>query len=226
MKKFMKGKEAYAAEFLGTFYLVLCIAGAAAAGSRFPGSGNAVGGALGAGLALMTLVYSFGPVSGAHFNPAVTLAFFSIGRFKKEDLLPYLGCQFAGAIFASFLLKALLQSPSLGVTSSPLPLMEAWCIELLLTYMLVGVIMGITDEKDSLGKAAVGLAIGGALAADAIWGGPLTGASMNPARSFGPALASGEFGQLWIYLTAPLAGGWLAAQSYMLLHPHPNPKAK
>ena len=226
MRKFMKGKEAYAAEFLGTFFLVLCITGAAAAGSRFPGSGNAVGGALGAGLALMTLVYTFGSVSGAHFNPAVTLAFFSIGKFKKEDLAPYLGCQFAGAIVASLLLKMLVQSPSLGVTSTPLPLIQAWFIEVLLTYMLVAVIMGITDEKDSLGKAAVGLAIGGALAADAIWGGPLTDASMNPARSFGPALVSGEFGQLWIYLTAPLAGGWLAAQSYVLIHPHANLRQK
>jgi aquaporin Z len=222
----MKGKEAFAAEFIGTFYLVLCITGAAAAGSRFPGMGSALGGAIAAGLTLTVLVYSFGSISGGHFNPAVTLAFYSIGKFKKEQLLPYLGCQFAGAILASLVLKVLVQPPSLGVSSTTLPLVQAWFIEVLLTYMLVGVIMGITDEKDSLGKAAVGLAIGSAITVGAIWGGPLTDASMNPARSLGPALISGEFSQLWLYLTAPIAGGWLAAQSYVLIHPHANPKAK
>jgi MIP family channel proteins len=219
MKKFMKGKEAFAAELIGTYFLVLCGTGAIAAESRFPGSGNGLGVALAFGLAVMVLVYTFGPLSGAHFNPAVSLGFFSVGKLKRDTLWIYLACQFAGATLASMTLKALLAPPLLGVTSSPLPPPQAWCLEVILTYLLVSVILGVTSSTKTLGSAAVGLAIGATITVDAIWGGPLTGASMNPARSFGPALVSGEFGQLWIYLSAPLVGGYLAALTYGLLRP-------
>lgn len=230
MKRFMKGKEAFLAELIGTYFLVLCGTGAIVSGSRIPGAGNSLGGAFAFGLAVMVLVYAFGPISGGHFNPAVSLGFFSIGKLKKENLAPYLGCQFAGAILASLSLKLLVSAPTLGCTVAPgLIWWQAWGIEAILTFLLVSVIMGVTSEGKTLGSAAVGLAIGGAIAVDAIWGGPLTDASMNPARSFGPALVSGElftgnatglFGQLWIYLTAPVAGSLLAAQSYVLLRPN------
>jgi aquaporin NIP len=219
MKKFMKGKEAFAAELIGTYFLVLCGTGAIAAESRFPGAGNTLGAAFAFGLGVMVLVYTFGPLSGAHFNPAVSLGFFCAGKLKRDLLWIYLGCQFVGATLASLTLKALVSPPMLGVTSSPLPAAQAWCIELILTYLLVSVILAVTSTHKNLGSAAIGLAIGATITVDAIWGGPLTGASMNPARSFGPALVSGEWGQLWIYLSAPLAGGFLAAQTYVLLRP-------
>jgi aquaporin NIP len=219
VKKFMKGKEAFVAELIGTYFLVLCGTGAIAAESRFPGTGNSLGGAFAFGLAVMVMVYTFGPISGAHLNPAVSLGFLTSGKMKRDTFWTYLGCQFSGAILASLTLRALVAPPMLGVTSSPLPVAQAWCIEVILTYLLVSVILAVTSESKTMGSAAIGLAIGGAITVDAIWGGPLTGASMNPARSFGPALIAGEFGQLWIYLTAPLAGGYLAAQTYMLVRP-------
>jgi aquaporin NIP len=222
VKKFLKGKEAYAAEFIGTFFLVLCGTGAVAVGSRFPGMGNPLGGAFAFGLTIMVMVYAFGGISGGHFNPAVSLGLYSIGKLKKQDLPYYLGSQFAAAVLASLVLKILVSPPHLAVTSSPLPAWQAWGIELFITFMLVSVILGATNEASGLGKAAVGLAIGGAITAGAIWAGPLTDASMNPARSFGPALISWDFKQLWIYLTAPLAGGWLAAQAHVLVHPQPR----
>jgi aquaporin Z len=219
VKKFMKGKEAYAAELIGTFFLVLCGTGAVAAGSGVARMGNPLGGAFAFGLAVMVLVYAFGPISGGHFNPAVTLGAFRLGRIKKEKIVPYISCQILGAILASLVLKLLVSPSRLGVTSSPLQAWQAWGIELLITFLLVTVILAVTDEAKSLGSAAIGLAIGGAITVGAIWAGPLTDASMNPARSLGPALVSGEFKQLWIYLTAPLAGGWLAAAAFRLLRP-------
>lgn len=204
------------AECIGTFLLVFAGTGAIVVDARTHALGH-VGVAMTFGLVVMVLVYALGHVSGAHFNPAVTLAFTAVGDFPPAQALPYVVAQLLGAVAASGLLRLLFGNVAgLGAT---VPAGSAWqslALEAVLTFVLMYVIMGSVDRRAAPG--ATGLAIGGAVGLDALFGGPISGASMNPARSFGPALVSGHLALHWVYWVGPLAGALLAAAAYRGLH--------
>jgi len=201
------------AELIGTFTLVFIGAGAGALASS-NGSGL-VGVALAHGVALMVIVYAWGAISGAHVNPAVTFGVALAGRMDWLKALRYWVAQLLGAALAGFLLRWLLgETGALGMTlpGSGVSAAQAVTIEAILTFFLVIAVFGSAVAGRN-GNAA-GLAIGMVLAMDILMGGSLTGASMNPARTFGPALALMRFGDLWIYVVGPLVGGGLAALVY------------
>ena len=207
------GTKALFAEAMGTALLTLAAAGASASfgsiGGLMGGGGN---GAWGAGLTLISLVLVFGPVSGAHFNPAVSLGLMLSGRLAKNKLVPYIAAQLLGATVAALFLRVVLNSTVIGQTTSSMFWLSAIILEAMLTFWLVWVILAVTEKEIPLLLA--GLAIGLTVAAAGHWAGHLSGASMNPARSFGPALASMDFSQLWIYLIGPMLGGAGAGLSY------------
>lgn len=205
-----------AAETLGTFFLVFIGTGTIMANDQLQGAIGPLGIALAFGLVVMGMVYATGPVSGAHLNPAVTLGLWSAGRFPASLVPAYVIAQLVGASSASAFLALirtrLSGAPSLGVTTSHVGVAFGLSIEFLLTFALMFVIMAmVTDARAPTGLA--GLAIGVTVAFDALMGGALTGASMNPARSFGPALITGEWDHHWIYWLAPIAGALVAVQT-------------
>lgn len=199
------------AECLGTFGLVFCGCGAIVVNDLFGGQPGHVGVSAVFGLIVMAMIYSFGNVSGAHINPAVTIAFAAAGRFKRAEVLPYVGSQITGAVAAALALKLLFPAhPDLGTTLPAGPTAQAFGMEVLLSFLLMLVILNVSTghkEKGIMAGAAIGATVGLA----ALFGGPVTGASMNPARSLGPAVASGHFDALWLYLAAPVVGTVLAA---------------
>jgi MIP family channel proteins len=155
----------------------------------------------------MAMVYATGHLSGAHLNPAVTLAFVCTRHLPRAEAAAYLAAQLAGAIAAAALLAAIWpsQPAALGTTLPTVGSVSALAYEGVLTALLMFVIMAMATDTRAVGAAAA-IAIGGTVGLDALFGGPVTGASMNPARSLGPALATGELHDLWIYLAGPLAG--------------------
>lgn len=199
-----------AAEFLGTFALVFAGTGAITINEVTAGAIGHAGIALTFGLVVLAFIYTFGDVSGAHFNPAVSLGFWFAGRFERRDVLPYIATQVAGALTASALLRVLFPaSKTLGAT---LPAQGAWqsfILELVLTFFLMLVILSVSTGAKEKGITA-GIAVGSVIALEAMFAGPISGASMNPARSLSPALVSGRLSELWIYLTAPVVGALLA----------------
>jgi len=200
------------AEAVGTFMLVFVGCGAVAADAHSGGALGAVGVSLSFGLVIMVMVYATGHISGAHFNPAVTLAFAAVGRFRWSQVPLYIAAQVLAAIAASGVLMSMFgESP--GVTSPTVGIGPALGVEVLLTFLLMFVITAVATDARAEGQMA-GLAIGGTVAAAALMGGPLTGASMNPARSIGPAVVAGQLDGLWLYLTAPVVGAVLAAAVY------------
>lgn len=203
----------YFAEFLGTFCLVFAGTGAIIVNEISGGVITHLGIALTFGLIVMAMIYSLGEISGAHFNPAVTTAFFLARRFPLRELGPYVLAQCLGAILASMLLHLIFpQSVYLGATLPRILSPQAFLLEGLMSAFLVFVILSVSTGAKEKGITA-GLAIGATVALDALFGGPVTGASMNPARSLGPALVSAHFEYLWIYLTAPFAGALLAVMN-------------
>jgi aquaporin NIP len=200
----------FAAEFIGTFALVFAGTGAIVINDLTGGSVSHVGIALTFGLVVMAMIYTFGDISGAHLNPAVTLGFVSARRMKLRLGLPYIGSQFAGAIGASFTLRVLFPThATLGTTLPAGSAFQSFGLELLLTTLLMLVILNVSVGAKEKGITA-GIAIGGVIALEAMFAGPICGASMNPARSLAPALVSGHFASLWIYLAAPVAGALTA----------------
>ncbi len=200
-------------EAIGTFALVFAGCGAIAVDQL----GDA-GVAAAFGLAIMTMIYALGHVSGAHFNPAVTAAF-AVGRhFPAGRVLPYWAAQVAGAIVAALVLRLSLGNVPLGVTQPSGSDAQAFVWEALLTSFLMLVIVAIATDTRAVGQAAA-IAIGAAVAVGALVGGPISGASMNPARSIGPAVVSGNLSHLWIYLVAPPVGAIAAAVVYRYLRP-------
>lgn len=201
----------YLSELVGTFLLVFAGCGAIVVNDTMGGPLGHVGICLVFGLVVMVLIYSIGNVSGAHFNPAVTLGFYFSGRFKGRELVPYIAAQVIGALAAAALLRALF--PAHETLGSTLPaggeVLRAFAFEVVLTFALMFVILNVATGWQEKGIMA-GAAIGGTVALDALFGGPISGASMNPARSIGPALLSGETTALWIYLAAPVLGALLA----------------
>jgi MIP family channel proteins len=201
--------KALFAEFLGTMLLVLAAAGAGSAAGSIPGGGS---GAWAAGLTLVVLVFMFGPVSGAHFNPAISVGMTIAGRLPKSKTLAYLAAQLCGALLAGLILRLALNSTTLGLTTTQMPPLGAILIEAVLTFWLQWVILSVTEKDVPL--LMTGLAIGFALGAAGMWGGHLSGASLNPARTLGPAIAAWDFSQVWIYLLGPVVGSSVAAMLY------------
>lgn len=197
-----------AAETLGTFALVF--AGTSAIVVDSGGAVSHVGVALTFGLVVFALIAALGDVSGAHFNPAVTCGFWLARRFPGRLVLPYVACQCVGALLASIAVRLLFPAATgLGGTAPAGPAWQSWALEVLLTAFLVFVILSVSTGAAEKGITA-GLAIGAVVGLEALFAGPVSGASMNPARSLGPAIVSGQTDALWLYLTAPLAGAALA----------------
>jgi aquaporin NIP len=204
--------RALGAEALGTFALVLFGCGAIMVDADGGGL-ELVGISLAFGLVVMVMVYALVHVSGAHINPAVTLALASRERFPWSAVPGYWGAQVAGAIAAAIVLRSSLGDvASLGATTPSGSDAQSFAWEVLMTATLLIVILAMATDARAVGAVAV--AIGGTIALASLVGGPISGASLNPARSVGPALVSGDLGSLWIYLTAPLLGGMLGALAY------------
>jgi aquaporin Z len=202
------------AEAIGTFALVFAGCGAIMVSQRFPGSVAPGAVAVVFGLVVAAMIYAVGHISGAHFNPAVTLGFAVVGRFPKKDVPGYWAAQLVGAFVAIAVLDALLpKGAGFGATLPSIPPMAAVAWEAVLTFFLMFVIISVATDTRAHGPIA-GVAIGAAIALDAFMGGPVTGASMNPARSIAPAVFQGELSTLWIYLVGPAAGAVAAAFAY------------
>jgi aquaporin NIP len=207
----------YLAEFTGTFVLVFCGTGASIVDETGHGVVTHVGVAVTWGLVVMAMIYTFGEKSGAHFNPAVTLAFAVQKTFPFSQLLPYILSQASGAICASFVLKTLFPaSKYLGATLPSGTAAQSWIMEAFLTLFLMLTVFSVSERGREKGLLA-GLAVGAVVLLEAMFAGPVSGASMNPARSLAPALASGSLSNVWIYLTAPVAGSLFAVVLHRLL---------
>jgi len=198
--------QKYFSEFLGTFALVFCGTGAIVINEITSGTVTHVGVAITFGLIVLAMIYTFGDVSGAHLNPAVTLGFSALGLFPKKEIAPYLGSQIAGAFLASGLLRFLFPtSQNLGATLPAGPDIQSFVLEIVLTFLLMLVIIRVSQGAKETGWFA-GIAIGSVVGLEAMFAGPICGASMNPARSLAPAIVSGNVSQVWIYLIAPVLG--------------------
>ncbi len=197
------------AEFLGTFALVFAGTGAIVINDA-TGAITHPGIALTFGLIVMAMIYCFGDVSGAHFNPAVTIAFAAARRMPWSEVPRYIGAQVLGALSASGLMSFLFPANAkLGATlPSGLP-MQSFILEVVLTFLLMLVILSVSTGAKEKGITA-GIAIGGVIALEAMFAGPICGASMNPARSVAPAILSGHIEHLWLYIAAPVLGALLA----------------
>lgn len=199
-----------AAEFFGTFALVFAGTGAIVINSVSGGVITHGGIALTFGLIVLAMIYTVGDISGAHLNPAVTLGFLAAGRFPARGVIPYVTSQVLGAISASLLLHFLFpQDGRLGTTLPAGGAMQSFVLEAVLTFFLMWVILSVSTGANEKGITA-GIAVGSIIALEAMFAGPITGASMNPARSLGPALVSLHFESLWIYLVATVLGALLA----------------
>ena len=202
-------RQRLTAEFLGTFALVFAGTGAIVI-NDVTGAVTHVGICLTFGLVVLALIHSLGDVSGAHFNPAVTLAFAFARRFSFRDAVPYIIVQCAGAILASTCLRLMFpENERLGGTIPRGSAMQSFVLELILSSFLMFVILNSTTGAKEKGLA-VGIVVGSVIALEALFAGPICGASMNPARSLGPALVSGQLDSPWIYLLAPTIGTILA----------------
>lgn len=204
-------------EFFGTFALVFCGTGAVVINDVSGGAITHPGIALTFGLVVMALIYSFGDISGAHFNPAVTLAFAAAKRFEARWIGPFIGAQLAGGVFASLLLRVLFPANrTLGATSPSGAALQSLVLEVVLTWLLMLVILNVSTGAKEKGITA-GIVIGAVIGLEAMFAGPICGASMNPARSFAPALVSLHLGDLWIYIVGPIAGALLAVPTLRLV---------
>jgi MIP family channel proteins len=203
-----------AAEAIGTFALVFIGGGSAAVNAWSHGAVSHAGISLAFGCVILVAVYALGHISGAHINPAVTCSFWIAGRFPGREVAPYVLAQLAGAIAGGFAIRAAVGDFALFATTQPaIPIASALVVEVLLSFLLMLVVMAVATDARVSGEVA-GLAVGFVVMGDALMGGPLTGASMNPARSFGPALATGQWNAHWIYWIGPLLGMPLAVLTY------------
>lgn len=211
----------YLAELIGTFGLVFCGTGAIIINQETGGVIGHAGIAATFGLVVMSMIYTFGEISGAHFNPAVTIGFALSGRFDKSEVIPYIVSQVLGALLASFVLKLLFSANiTLGATLPSGAPMQSFILEIILSYLLMLVILNVSQGSKETGLFA-GIAIGGTVLLEAMFAGPICGASMNPARSFAPAIISGNFMDLWIYLSAPVIGVIIAVSTWKIIFQRP-----
>jgi MIP family channel proteins len=209
----------YIAEVLGSFCLVFSGTGAIVINDVSGGTVTHVGIALTFGLIVMSMIYAIGDVSGAHMNPAVTVGFWYAKRFPGRLVAPYIISQVLGAFLASGLLRAMFMShASLGTTLPAGSSLQSFLLETVLTAMLMFVILAVSSGAKEKGLMA-GIAIGGLIGLEALFAGPICGASMNPARSLAPAVVSGSLTHLWIYLIAPLLGAVMGVLCCRAVHP-------
>ncbi|HEX8490697.1 MAG TPA: aquaporin [Chthoniobacterales bacterium] len=198
------------AEFFGTFALVFAGTGAIVINSVSGGAITHIGITLTFGLMVLAMIYTIGDISGAHLNPAVTIGFFAARRFPGSEVLPYVTSQLLGATSASLLLRFLFpQAETLGMTLPSGGLVQSFILEVVLTFILMWVILSVSTGAQEKGITA-GIAVGSVIALEGLFAGPISGASMNPARSFGPALVSLHLEHLWIYCVATVLGAVLA----------------
>jgi aquaporin NIP len=206
----MREARKYAAEFVGTFALVFAGTGAIITNDITHGTVTNTGVALTFGMVVLTMIYAVGDVSGAHFNPAVSLGFFAARQLAGKMILPYVLSQLSGALAASLLLRGLFpQHSTLGTTAPAGAALQSLIFEIILTVLLMFVILNVSVGAKESGITA-GIAVGSVIALEALFAGPISGASMNPARSIAPALVSQHLAHLWVYLVAPVAGALLA----------------
>jgi aquaporin NIP len=212
----------YLAEIIGTFAMVFCGTGAIIINQQTGGVVTHAGVAITFGLIVSAMIYALGDISGAHLNPAVTVAFWVAKRFPAKEIIPYITSQSIGALIASFTLKFLF--PANEMLGSTLPAgssMQSFVLELILTFILMFVIIHVASGSKEQGMFA-GLAIGSVVLLEAMFAGPICGASMNPIRSIAPAIASGHLEHIWIYMLAPVSGAILAVFSWMGLKQKEN----
>ncbi len=207
----------YISEFIGTFSLVFCGTGAMTINEITGGEVTHVGVAITWGLIVMAMIYAFGETSGAHFNPAVSIAFAYAKKFPWREVPRYILAQVLGALLASGILWFLFpDSEFYGATIPTLDVWRAFILEILLTFFLMLVIINVSTGSKEIGTMA-GIAIGAVILLEAMFAGPMTKASMNPARSLAPALVSGHYTHLWLYMIAPIIGALLAVISCKLI---------
>jgi len=207
----------YLSEFIGTFALVFFGTGAIIVDEISQGKITHLGVSICFGLIVMAMIYALGEKSGAHLNPAVTISFWAHGNFPAKGIAPYIISQLSGALIASVVLKALFPvSISLGATIPSGSILQSFMLEFLLTFFLMLVILSVATGSKEQGLFA-GIAIGSVILLEAIFGGPISGASMNPARSLAPAIVSGNIHQVWIYIVAPIGGALLATAFHKLI---------
>jgi aquaporin NIP len=200
----------YTAEFIGTFAMVFCGTASIIVDKQTHGAISHAGIAVTFGLIVTVMIFAFGDISGAHINPAVTIAFMVDGRVGIRKMSFYIISQVAGAVCASALLKFLFPDDKyLGATMPSGTVMQSFVFEVLLTFFLMIVIINVSTGSKEKGILAA-FAVGFTVLLEAMFAGPVSGASMNPARSLAPALISGNFQHLWLYLAAPVAGALLA----------------
>ena len=207
----------YVAEFIGTFALVFVGTGAIVINEVSGGAVTHVGIAMSFGLIILVMIYTLGDISGAHFNPAVTTGFLLSKRLSGKDYFPYILSQFLGALAASFLLHILF--PEIRLLGATLPRgsdLQSFLLETVLTFFLMLVILRVSVAGKERGITA-GIVIGSVVGLEAMFAGPISGASMNPARSFAPALVSGHMEHLWIYFVSTRLGATLAVPVYKYL---------
>jgi aquaporin NIP len=208
----------YLAEFIGTFALVFCGTGAIVINDQTNGAVTHVGIAITFGLIVMAMIYALGNISGAHLNPAVTLAFWLARRFPVRQIVPFILSQLLGGITASLVLRFLFPDDQLlGATIPAGTAIQSFVLEFILTFFLMLVIINVATGSKEQGMFA-GLAIGATVLLEAMFAGPICGASMNPARSVAPALISGTLDDIWIYVLAPISGAAFAIPIFKLLH--------
>lgn len=206
-------RKRYAAELIGTFIIVFAPVALSASGKLAGGDAGLMAAALASGLSVLAAIYALGPISAAHFNPAVTIAFATARRFPWKYVAPYIACQFAGSILASGLVAVLFGAGSgTHVPSNPALILRNVGMEATLAFILMLVIISVATDKRISGTVPA-IAIGFTVVFNVLIGGPVTGGSMNPARSFGPALFAGgaALSNYWLYLTAPVVGAVLGA---------------
>jgi aquaporin Z len=208
----------FAAEAFGTFCLVFAGTGAIIVNDQFGHAVTHVGIALTFGLVILAMIYALGDVSGCHLNPAVTIGFFVSGRFAAGKVVPYIVAQCVGGILASVLLRLMFPAhPTLGATVPSGVVLQSWTMEFILTWMLMVVILGVSTGPKETGVLA-GVAIGSVIGLEAMFGGPVSGASMNPARSLAPAAVARQFDHLWLYVTAPIAGALVGVATSAIIY--------
>jgi MIP family channel proteins len=209
-------QRALVAEAIGTFALVFAGCGAIMVDATTGALGH-VGVAITFGLVIMAMIYAVGHISGAHFNPAVSFAFTFSRHFSRRRMLAYWAAQLTGALLAAALLRASLGDVAqVGATLPSGSQGQSFLWELVLTFFLMFVIMAVATDTRAVGEAAA-IAIGATVGLDAMFGGPISGASMNPARSIGPAVVSGDLHALWLYIVAPISGAALGALAYQFV---------
>ena len=208
----------YVAEVIGTFALVFCGTGAIVIDQQSGGAVSHVGISITFGLIVMAMIYALGNISGAHLNPAVTIAFTLAKKFEPKQVTPYIISQLVGALLASLVLKFLFPTNEfLGATLPAGSAMQSFVLEFILTFFLMLVIINVATGSKEQGMFA-GLAIGSTVLLEAMFAGPICGASMNPARSLAPALVSGHLEHLWVYLAATTLGAAVAIPTWKFLN--------